>query len=190
MITSVKKDPLLPLLAFFGDTELPEIPSRMTEECFSRPRAHRAHSDRLRLLPIIQPKTKPCVVTTLVPKKDASFAEWAGTIVGAGTSTDIVLLAKLLKERGYTMTFPQAERMVKVTESKLNGSARTESLNIFFFVKNKKTDVSVVRFYYYGPCQGFPGIPVLEILQLENNHSRRANKYLFVPNLNTASPVF
>ena len=190
MLTKQKKRSLPPFFSIFARTDIPKIASRRTEECFSAPYACRINNDRLRLLPANQPEADACVITTLVPQQDVLFAEWAALLLEVSVSTDIALLEGLVKKHGYILTLAQAEFMVEVTERKLMvPRRRTNDWSIFFFVMNEDSSISVVRFFRYGCRLGRDGHRVLDILHLGNSHSRHAEKYLLVPNLNMPSPA-
>lgn len=190
MITPTsRKDPFLSLFSVFAVTKLPKVMSRRTDECFCMEQyAYRADDlDRFRFLPEDQPETDACAVMTLVPSQKESFAEWAIALSGSCTSTDIPALEKCLRERQYLLTLGQAERMVEITERYLQTFWKCENgWNIYFFVENGDLSVSVMHIFRYG----VRNMRVLNTLHLGNSHPRHPKKFLFVPNLNTASPVF
>ena len=190
MITpTTRKDLFSSVFSIFAVTTLPKVASRRTEDCFCTEQyAYRAGDlDRFRFLPEDQPEADACVVTTLVPSQKESFAEWATALPGSCASAEIPALEKCLRERRYLLTLAQAERMVDITERYLQVFWKRENgWNIYFFVENRDLSVSVMHIFRYG----VRNMRVLNTLHLGNSHPRHPKKFLFVPNLNTASPVF
>ncbi len=135
-------------------TELPPVNGKPTKQCLIGPRyvpSDAPHTINFnRYLPDEQPRMPGCVVTTLVPNKEATDSEWAATVLGVPVDTLIPSLEKLLKERMHTMSLVQIEEMVERTERKVNTGMRTDGWSSFCFVENEDGTVSVLAVYYTG----------------------------------------
>ncbi len=189
IMRTIGKDLLPSIFSAFAVTTLPRVAGRRTEDCFCMEQyAYRADDlDRFRFLPEDQPEADACVVRTLVTSQKESFSEWAAALSGNCASTEISSLEKCLRERRYLLTLTQAERMVDITERYLQAFWKRENgWNIYFFVENGDLSVSVMHVFRYG----VRNVRVLNTLHLGNSHPSHPKKFLFVPNLNVASPVF
>lgn len=83
------------------------------------------------------PDNQSSVVTTLVSTREATFVEWAATLLRVGTDTDVMLLTKLLKERGHMISLEQAEEMVEKTKHGEGTGIRTSGWGNFFFLETR-----------------------------------------------------
>ena len=144
---------LTTLFSVVATTNLGVVGRKKTAKCFPvGTRYAYRDSDFDNLLPASQPKADKCVIATLAPAKDWTFAEVAATILGIGAGTDVALLGKALIENGYTMTLAQAEEMVEKTERGEKTGMRTDGYGHFFFVEtgDRKNPVSVGYVYRDG----------------------------------------
>ena len=135
----------LPLFSVVATTNLGAIAGKPTKRCFAGSHWRYRDSDFDSWLPANQPNADECVIATLAPANDWTFAEVAATILGIGAGTDVALLGKALIENGHTMTLAQAEEMVEKTERGEKTGMRTDGYGHFFFVEtgDRKNPVSV-----------------------------------------------
>ena len=144
----------LPLFSVVATTNLGAIAGKPTKRCFAGSHWRYRDSDFDSWLPANQPNADECVIATLAPANDWTFAEVAATILGIGAGTDVALLGKALIENGYTMTLAQAEEMVEKTERGEKTGMLTDGYGNFFFVKTRARDrknlVSVGHVYRDG----------------------------------------
>lgn len=131
------------LLSIVATTSLAGIGGKKTKKCFTGSRYYYRDSDLDRWLPANQPKCDACVISTLAPTEDVTFAQWSASILGVATDTPVETLANLLKERGYVMTLAQVEAMVDATERGETTGLRTDNWGNFFFVEDNDGGVSV-----------------------------------------------
>lgn len=116
-----------------------------TRKCFTGSLYEGYRSDDFdRLLPVSQPETTACVITTLTGP-EASFTDWAAAVLDVSTNTPVRTLSNLLKERDYVMTLVEVGNLVKRREHVLTRSLFVEGWGNYFFVKNKNGSLSVAN---------------------------------------------
>lgn len=136
-------------------------------------------------LPTHQPKADPCVVTTLVTLRTATFIEQATSILGIDASSNVKRIGKLLKKSWYVMTLPQVEEMAKTMERDGKTNLRPSHENrvrIHFFVKatDKDDPVSIGNIW-----RDRHGLSIgLSLLNRSDDWS--AGCHLLVPNLDVS----
>lgn len=136
----------IPLFSVVATTNLGVVQGKKTKQCFPKPRYAYRDDDFDNWLPAKQPKADACIIATLAPSREWTFAESAAAILGIGSGTGIVLLGNLLIEHGHTITLAQAEEMVEKTEyDEKKTGMRTDGWGNFFFVEtcDSKNPVSV-----------------------------------------------
>ncbi len=139
-----------PLLSVVAPTNLGAVAGKKTAKCFSDSRYAYRDTDFDNWLPKNQPNADACVITTLAPSRDWTFAEVAATVLGiGGVGTDIKLLGEALIENGHTMTLAQTEEMVEKTEAGEKTGMKTDGYGNFCFVETSdpKNPVSVGSVY-------------------------------------------
>ncbi len=135
------------LFAPVGTTELPKLPSKPTDQCFSGPQYGLRSINLNRWLLSHQPETLGCVVTALTPTRVVTEAEWVAALLGVPVDTPMKLTTELLKERNHTMSLVQVEGMVERTQQGLRTGMPTDGWSSFFFVENKKDGVELTGIY-------------------------------------------
>ena len=131
------------LFSVIATTRFGTVTGKKTKKCFIGSRYVYRDSDFDGWLPKNQPDVDACIITTLAPIKDWTFAEAAAAILDIGVGTDIALMGKLLIEHGHTITLPQVEEMVEKTERNEKTGIRIDGWGNFFFVENEDGTVSV-----------------------------------------------
>ena len=131
------------LFSVIASTDLGAVVGKPTKQCFTGSRYAYRDGDFDPLLPADQPMAAACTVTTLVPAREATFAEWVRAILGVTADTPVEMLGPLLKERGHTMTLTQVEDMVEAAERKAKNGMRVDGWGNFFFMENEDGSVSV-----------------------------------------------
>lgn len=122
-------------LSVVATTNLGVVQGKKTKQCFPKPRYAYRDGDFDSWLPASQPNADECVITTLAPSQDWTFAEAVATVLGIGAGTDVVLLGNLLIQHGHTITLAQGEEMVEKTEHDEKTGMRTDGYGNFFFVE-------------------------------------------------------
>lgn len=132
-------------------TDLDAIPGKKTRLCFSGS-LYSYRADNINyLLPENQLRTEGCFIQALIlPKRvEATFVELATAFLNVSRDTPVRTLGNFLKARGHTMTLPQIEKMVEITERGLVTGMDMDSdeANNFFFLENRELKISVGRIY-------------------------------------------
>lgn len=146
-ITPAKPTPLFSTVA---TTELGAVAGKKTKKCFvdiSRYTYRDAGFDDW--LPANQPNADACVITTLAPSREWTFAEAAAAVLVVPADTPIKTLGELLIKRGHTITLPQDEEMMEKTENGEKIEMRVNGYGNFCFVEtgDPKNPVSVGHVY-------------------------------------------
>ena len=173
--------PKLSLFTVIAATEQGEIAETETRTLF-RDFAYRDnYFDNW--LPDMQPKSDPCVITTLGLKKYWLFSEAACSLPNVEQTSDIAALGRSLIANGYTMTLSQVEDMVERTKrGDATGMRTTDSLGNFFFVEtaDENDPVSVGDVYRFG--SGWRA----KVRRLARDIRWRADNRLLVRNLDAS----
>lgn len=153
------------------------LKSKLTNECFVPTWAGWAYGNHGKfdgLLPVNQPETGSCVITTLAASRSWTLTEGASSVLGIDTM-DVMFLSKLLIKRGHTMTLTQAEA---VTGGKSN-------LHDYFFVEtgNRKRPVIAGCISQLDYCDTRYASPVRRDW---DDYILPACSRLIIPNLDTA----
>ena len=135
------------LFALVEMTELPKLPSKPTVQCFAGPQYGLRSVNLNRWLLPYQPGTPGCIVTTLMPNREAMEVEWVAALLGVPVDTPVRLTAKFLKEREYAMSLAQVEDMVERTRRGLRTGMPTDGYSSFFFVENKEGGIEMAGVY-------------------------------------------
>lgn len=98
-------------------------------------------------LPAEQPKSDPCVITTLGLKKDWLIIEAARALPGIEQTADIAALGRSLIANGYTMSLAQAEDMVERTKRGEPTGVNNVGSGNFFFVETSDESKPVAVAY-------------------------------------------
>lgn len=125
------------LLSVVATTELPAVAGKRTLECFLGLQYGYRDLSFDRLLPVNQPETNACILTTFTLLKRVNFLEWAIGLLDVSVKTPIEKVEKLLEEKGYLMTLPQKETVVEVTKRGKNTEMNSVGVGNFFFTKGK-----------------------------------------------------
>jgi len=167
-------------------TTLDVVAGRETKSCFFGARFGFRDSDFDKWLPVNQPRTDICSISTLSPSRDATFTEWAITIIGARSAP--TELGKCIKSNGYAVTLGQIDRILEGLEQR--GQHRMgppHFLGRFFFVENEKNsplgEISVVGIYR-GESNW-----LAHIYELEYHPRWDADEQLLIRNLKLLNPA-
>lgn len=126
-------------------THLLSIPGKKTRLCFTDPLYSYRASGINYVLPENQLRTEGCFIQVLTPHKrvTVTFAELAVALLDVPIDTPIKTLGSLLKVRDHTVTLPQIENMVEITERNLETGMNSGGADNFFFLENRKSKISV-----------------------------------------------
>lgn len=91
----------------------------------------------------------PISVYELQNPAGTTFREMAAAALSVTSETPSDQLAKLLKERGYTLTLPTVEAMVENQEGGEDVGLRTDGYAHFAFIEDAQGSVSVLRAFRY-----------------------------------------
>jgi hypothetical protein len=141
-------------LSIVATTPLGAVKGKPTKKCFVVGKRYYYRDDDFdNWLPASQSNAGACVITTLAPSHNWTFAEAAAAILGIGAGSGIVLLGNALIENGHTVTLPQGEEMVEKTENGVETGMRTDGYGDFCFTEtgDPKNPVSVAGVFRDGP---------------------------------------
>ena len=139
-LTSIK-----PTFVLLKTTTLGVIEGKNTGDCFTGDRWSYRDPNIGRWLPDQQEQFIGAVsVYQLQNSAGITFREMAMVALSVAPETPLDQLAKLLKERGYTLTLPAIESMVEKQEGGEDIGLRTDSYANFAFVEDAHGSVSVL----------------------------------------------
>ncbi len=147
-------------LSFVATTSVVAVEERQTEECFTGSRSAFRCGSLEHLLPVRQPGTEACTVTTLVSSQETTSAGFAAALFGA-RAMEWSILGGLLHRWRYVMTWSQAKEMIEATDRGSQTGMRTDGGGNFFFTKGRDGDVCVGHFHRFNA----EWIPLLDRLE-------------------------
>ncbi|MDO8567011.1 MAG: hypothetical protein Q7R58_02570 [bacterium] len=172
------------ILSVVATTHLDAIVGKQTSQCFVGWQWGGRDDSFDNWLPANQPEVGSCIISALVHLGKWTLEESVRTILNVDETADIALLGTLLIERDYTMVLPQAEEMVKKTDSSEKTGVRFSGHGTFFFVQKKKGHVGrnpvlVGSVYRY---QARNSVWVPRSRSLDDPHFWDAERRILVPN--------
>jgi len=168
-----------PLLAIIAMNRLDPVDAKKTSECFVSPGYVRA-ADLDVLLPVEQPPSRICTITTLAPKRAAAFKEWAAALLAsAPLGATLRELGELLARRDHLMTFAQFEAVIIEAADGAKNGVRLDGVANFCFVENHKKRVSLMS----AVCATERWF--IDMHRFEYDFAWPPDRRLLVPNLST-----
>lgn len=160
---SVVTGKLPSLLSVVGTIRLNTVSGKPTKECCTSPMWAFRSKDIDNLLPAVQSKAGPCVITALDPSRRWTLTEVAATtILAIDARTNNELLGTLLIHEGHTMTLSQAEKMAEQAERGEKTILHINGDGNFFFLEtgDPKNPVLVGDIYrgQFGWCAVVDGL--------------------------------
>lgn len=141
-ILKVKQTEPILTLAVVATDKLGRIADKKTTDCFTNnwrwTHGYRdgTFDDWLRAH---QLAAKKCVVASLAPSRNWTFAEGVAKVLGVNANTPIATLGQLLIKRGHTLTLAQVDAMVP--SKRLEGSIfACQPRHSFFFVETGNSE--------------------------------------------------
>ena len=139
-----------PWLSVIATTPLDAVAGKSTKKCFvDQRRWVPRDADFDNLLSAEQPDTGPCVVSTIDSTKLWTFVEVAAKIVGLGAGTSVKLLGQALIKGGHTISLPQGEQMVELTETGVKTGMRVDGWSNCAFLETGDEENPIAVAYVY-----------------------------------------
>jgi hypothetical protein len=166
-----------PLFKHVIDMTIGPMDARPTSAClFSSLWKNRPEEFGKWLLPD-QPATSTCRLTVLDTRWPATYQDWAAALLQVRSYTREAELERLLLERGYTLSLPQAERLVQRADQWITSGLVLGEPGNFLLTPNAVGGISVVNIR----CDAQHWEPYLKGFSSE--HPRVAGCRLIVVNL-------
>ncbi len=126
-------------------TEVGPTKDRLTTECLLPPRFSNLDERFYENLPILQNATEQCKITAVTLKVRLSIAIWGSAILGIDKNTDAWQVGIMLSLKHLTLTLPQIEQVVELTEAQNDTGMVTDRPGNFCFVE--RNGIGVVPVY-------------------------------------------
>lgn len=173
-------EPLATSFLVVATTELGAVGAKRAEECFTGSRWGDNNDIGYRFPN--SPRTDACVITTLAPSYQWTFADAAAAVLGVSASFGHKRLEELLIKRGKTLTLAQLEKMAestKATTSDEYANMRIDGRPNFAFVKAKEKYYPILIVSVRHLVSGWN----TEIFRPDNHVYRHVESRLVVRNL-------
>lgn len=172
---------LTALFRIIASTELTAIGGKNTHECFRGDNwGYRDNYFDL-WLSANQPEVCFSVVSTLARLREGTFDQGVEILLGVTAGTPVKTLGTLLIERGHTITLPQVEVMVRISELGAQNILRTNGHCNFFLVGTDDPENPVSIGCLYRGRRGW----CANAIQLGCIRRWNKNSVLLFPNLDT-----
>lgn len=145
--STVAEQPKPPTLVLHKTENVSDTAGKKTSDCLIGGIWGYKDGDINGWLPEKQPKSgaAPVGVYQLQDAAGTTFREMAVAVLKVASDAPLDVLAKLLKERGHTLTLPAVEQLVERQEGGEDVGLRTDGYANFAFVEDVNGGVSVLR---------------------------------------------
>lgn len=172
------------LLSVVATTQLGAVAGKSTKRCFVGGIWSPDYRDKDidSWFPANQPNAGACIISTLAPAKDWTFAEAVVAVLGVSANTPTKAMGELLIKRGHTVTLPQDEEMAEKTERGEKTGMRTDTYGNFGFVETGDPEDPVSVGYVYRGGRDWRA----RVVRLDRGFRWRADARLLVRNLDAS----